>query len=202
MNGELSTSGKRYANDSIGNKHQLYLYGSAKIAGNVLALDGSKDSYAQFDSMKWPKDALTFTCWVKLRGHDIWARIWDFGNSQEHFLTLIAKDDQGRTSLFGRINKGAQVELRGPGADLLQDNVRSFVAVTIDGTHAAIFINGQPKAGSYYNFKMTSLGTTKNNYLGKSEFPDANLFASYDDFRIYDRELTQVELMQIYDIGK
>ena len=42
--------------------------------------------------------------------------------------------------------------------------------------------------------KPSSLGSTTQNYIGKSQWPDPNLTGSVDDFRIYSRALNATEV--------
>ena len=54
--------------------------------------------------------------------------------------------------------------------------------------------------GTFNGFTLNanSLGSTTQNYLGKSQFDDPYLPGSIDDFRIYTRVLTPSEITALY----
>ncbi|HEU5332217.1 MAG TPA: AbfB domain-containing protein, partial [Actinocrinis sp.] len=58
-----------------------------------------------------------------------------------------------------------------------------------------LYLNGNAVATSAnMTLHPSSLGTTNQNYIGKSQYPDPMLAATVDDFNIYDRALSATEI--------
>ena len=75
------------------------------------------------------------------------------------------------------------------------------VAVTIDADSntGSLYVDGELVGGNTdVNLTPSDLGNTTNNWLGRSQWPpDANLDGRLDDFRIYNRALTQGEVAHL-----
>jgi hypothetical protein len=74
-------------------------------------------------------------------------------------------------------------------------NTWSHVAVTLSGTTGTLYLNGTAVATSAnMTLHPSSLGTTNQNYIGKSQYPDPMLNGTVDDFNIYNRALSASEI--------
>jgi hypothetical protein len=65
----------------------------------------------------------------------------------------------------------------------------------LDGGTGTLYVDGLV-AGTTTGMTLTpaSLGTTPNNYIGKSQWPDPYLDGNIDDFRVYGRALSAAEI--------
>src|SRR6185437_7606088 len=74
----------------------------------------------------------------------------------------------------------------------------THVAVTLSGSTGTLYINGTA-AGT--NTSMTldpsALGSTGNNWLGRSQFGDPDLAGDLDEFQIYDHALTAAQVQAL-----
>jgi hypothetical protein len=86
--------------------------------------------------------------------------------------------------------------------------VWAHVAVTYDGSLAPaqrfkIYVNGINKKDDSKNNWNGTLGDIPASYarIANSGWVDEYFRGEIDDFRIYDRALTQAEIQQVYDFG-
>jgi hypothetical protein len=69
------------------------------------------------------------------------------------------------------------------------------LAVTLSGSTGVLYVDGVPaNTNLSMTLKPSSLGSTTQNYIGKSQWADPNLTGSVDDFRIYSRALNATEV--------
>jgi hypothetical protein len=72
------------------------------------------------------------------------------------------------------------------------------IAVALDGQTASIYIDGTLESTSAITLKLSDLGTTASNWLGRSQYAQDPYFkGTLDDFRIYDRALTAEQIAAI-----
>jgi hypothetical protein len=181
--------------DTSGNNNDLILHGAAsEIPGDtspVLHLDGPDGGYAQLpaDILSRSKD-LTISTWVKLDTIGQFSRIFDFGNNAQEYMFLTPG------MLNGKLGFAISTSGNGAETQILTDtaltagawtHLRLTIKHNADGrtSTGTIYVNGQ-QAGQNTSMALSpaDLGRTMNNYLGKSQFPDPNLSASFEDFRI------------------
>jgi hypothetical protein len=70
-------------------------------------------------------------------------------------------------------------------------------AIVIDGQAKTLtlYLDGEPVASAATAVLPTDLGKTTQNWIGRSQYEtDAYLLGSIDDFRIYNRALSDAEL--------
>src|SRR5215472_11811188 len=156
--------------------------------------------------------AITIETWVTPTLDDstagaLWARVWDFGNSDGtvgipgFFWFRVGTDAQG---LRGDIvPPGSGYTLSSTKTFL--NGVENHLVWTSDGSSskAKMYLNGV-LVGFNDNFPASagSMGTTTNDWLGRSQFsgdPYANI--AYNEFRIYQGELTPLEVAADFQTG-
>ncbi len=71
-----------------------------------------------------------------------------------------------------------------------------FLAATFNGTNARVYLNGQLKASSYQSFYSLSTINRTKCYIGYID-PNFNSFSHLDDLRIYNKSLTQTEILEL-----
>ncbi len=166
-------------------------------------------------------DQATFEAWITWYGPDTssWQRIFDFGTSNggENFSNTGATSDyifvtprsSANTLRFG-YNYGdlnnAQYERIIETAPVPTNAEEQHVVVVWDETQtkAQLYFNGRLEAEDLQtHMTLADLGEVidDNNWLGRSQWPDAMFNGSYHEFRIYDRALTPNEILGNYDAG-
>ncbi|MEK7951432.1 LamG-like jellyroll fold domain-containing protein [Luteolibacter soli] len=140
----------------------------------------------------------TFMTWVRLNGAPTtWQRIFDFGTGTTNYMFLSTQYGTGGSS-----NK-LRFAIRTPSVaeQIINSNIVTplgewaHVAVVLSGTTGRLYLNGaQVGENTTMTLSPVSLGTTTQNYLGKSQWNDPYLNAALDDFRIYSRAMTTEEI--------
>ena len=152
----------------------------------------------------------TITAWVKLNANPPWARLYDIGNGMadpdNHFMFFSPSgflgpkgvpEGVGATSFGGSPANEIQVY----STTLLPTGVWKHVAVS--GSHGVrtLYIDGYPVQTITTTLDVPPSEMepiSPNSWLGKSRFPaDAGADASFDEFRIYSRVLTQPEIADL-----
>ncbi len=185
------------AEDSSGNNQTAVLNGTVSYAegvtGQALMLDGSSGYASLPEGIVSTLNDFTISAWINAKSADTWTRVFDFGTGTDKymFLTLNA----GSSPRFAITTDGNGHEQIIDGTSAFPTGTWHHVAVTLSGTTGTLYIDGSP-AASNTNMTLTpaSLGSTNQNYIGKSQWPDPYLNGLVDDFRIYSRALRPSEL--------
>jgi uncharacterized protein len=137
--------------------------------------------------------ACTIAVWVRLTERRTWSRVFDFGTGTTTNMFLTADDGTGPR--FAITTSGSSGEQRITSTTRLPVGQWVHLAVTLNGAVGTLYVNGAV-AGT--NTAMTlspaDLGAPKNNWLGRSQYGDAHLKATLDEFHLFDRALTAGEL--------
>jgi hypothetical protein len=136
----------------------------------------------------------TVSAWVNPVSDDTWARIFDFGTGPtvNMFMTV---NGGGAGLRFAITTGGGGGEQQITGGGQLPLNTWSHVAVTLSGTTGTLYLNGTAVATNpNMTLHPSTLGTTNQNWIGRSQYPDPFLNASVDDFNIYDLALSPAEV--------
>ncbi|HEX7654024.1 MAG TPA: LamG domain-containing protein, partial [Verrucomicrobiae bacterium] len=189
------------------------LYPGASFPGNgTLALDGTTGFVWLPDDLVSNYTSVTFEVWATPTSNPTWARLFDFGINQGgpgtggaggtggngiNWMYMCLNDGNG--TYRGDINPGGNVAGPQPAAGQLH-----HLVWTIDNVAqtTAIYDNGQ-MVGFLSNFAATpqAVGHTYNDYIGRSQWPDAYFPGSLDEFRIYNSALTPVQVEADYEKG-
>ena len=74
----------------------------------------------------------------------------------------------------------------------------THLALTLSGNTGTLYLNGQiVGSNTGVSLHPAGLGSTTQNYLGKSQYPDPALQGSLDDFRLYGRALSAAEVLAL-----
>lgn len=191
------------AADASGNGLLGVLYnGSAVTTGkidNAVWLDGI-DDYVKMPSGFIEKlSDFSISTWVYVNAQSNWSRIFDFGSGTSAFMFLTAYN--------GSVMKFAIQTSDGRTQEVLANTampvgVWTHVAVTLGADKATIYLNGnQVGTTSAFKLRPYDLGTTTQNYIGKSQFAaDTYLSAKIDEFRVFNKSLTQSEVKEIMSV--
>ena len=164
------------------------------IDGNALDLSGG---HVQLPSgIVSTSGNFTAATWVNLDSIGVWSRIFDFGSGTDVNVFLTPSAGGTNRPRFGIKNGGNEQTIDANVA--LQAGQWNHVAVTIENGVGKLFINGA-LAGQANNLTLSpaDLGATTANYLGRSQYPDPLLNGKLDDFRLYNRAITDAELQSL-----
>jgi hypothetical protein len=126
-----------------------------------------------------------------------WQRIFDFGSGTGVYMFLCP-----RTGTNGAVRfaiRTATVNEQVVNAPRTLASGWHNVAVTFDSEAMKInlYVDGELVGSAATTLLPKDMGVTTQNWLGKSQWPDALYKGSLDDFRIYDRLLTQDEIKSV-----
>lgn len=165
---------------------------AGKLAG-ALNLCGNNEYASLPAGIVSSLNDFTVSAWVNPAANSSWSRVFDFGTgtTANMFLTLNA-DGHLRFAITASSGGGEQ-QITDAGA--LPLNTWSHVAVTVSGNTGTLYVDGQPVAtNTAMTVHPSSLGSTTQNWIGRSQYSDPYLNAMVDDFQIYDRGLSQTEV--------
>jgi hypothetical protein len=201
--------------DSVGGANGTVLGTGATFTGNRLTLPGGASGTAAYVDLpdgllsgnstnKGGSGEVTIEGWVKITGNRTWSRIFDFGSSSggsgqdnlfygaqvntdvhTHRLDVKNVDAVGGTGGGGTIDHGSTTF----GTNL------HFAITWNDATgEMRIFENGEFVARRTETARLTQLNDV-NVWLGRSQYTgDQNLQGEFDEFRMYNRILSDAEL--------
>lgn len=167
-------------------------------AATGLKLDGTANAYASLPAgVLSTLNDFTITIWVKMDALTNWMRIFDFGNGTNNYLFLtpqVGVTSGKSTVRYAIKNGGGEQQVSYNYTFPL--NTWTHFAITQAGNTCRLYINGALVAtNTGVTIKPAALGSTTQNYLGKSQFiADPNLKAKIDEFRIYNRALSAAEI--------
>jgi Concanavalin A-like lectin/glucanases superfamily len=218
------------ARDSIGAAPGPIVNATLAGTGSLTLAGGHGLEYVDLpnDIISGLNDA-TFEAWLTWGGGNAWQRIFDFGNSGggEDMPIIIpgttSSTYSGTTYLFLTANaasdssRGLDAGLRVAysldgvgneevcsGTESLPKGVPAHVAVVIDSkAHTiALYQDGALVVDECPLSRPLSDIDDVNNWLGRSNFTaDADLDASYDEFRIYSAALTPEQIADSFKFG-
>ncbi|WP_195763975.1 LamG-like jellyroll fold domain-containing protein [Pseudoduganella rivuli] len=180
------------AADASGNGHTATLAGTAAwTAGRqplakALSLPGGGAHVSLPAGLVDNLSDFTMAAWVYWNGNQTWARILDFGSNTTRYMFLSPRTGRG-TLGFAITTNGSRAEYRVDAPAPLPSGQWVHVAVTLAGADFTIYVNGVAvKTASGVNLPPLQLGTTTQNWLGRSQFSsDPSFSGKIDDFRIY-----------------
>ncbi|SFD49219.1 Por secretion system C-terminal sorting domain-containing protein [Chitinophaga sp. CF118] len=179
---------------------------STGYAGQALKLNGTATAYASLptDLVSTLND-FTISAWVSMDALSNWIRIFDFGTGTSKYLFLTV---QGGTASGKSIIRYA---IKNGGAEqavtynyTLPLNTWTHFAVTQSGNTCSLYINGVLVASNTnVNIKPATLGSTNQNYIGKSQYSADPMFkGAIDEFKIYSRALNAAEIAEALKVDQ
>jgi hypothetical protein len=193
--------------DSSGGGNNGVLLGSAKwvngMIGGAVSLGGTADYVALpigrvVDSLT----DCTISTWADWTAPDRqrgWQRIFDFGNGSVLNMFLTPSTSGGGPMRFAirtpAIGAEDQVNASAP-----MPAGWHHVTVTIDSAHTTItlYLDGEAIASNLgVRNKLSDMGNTNNNWLGRSQYDDPYFQGYLDDFYIFNRLLSPSEIKKL-----
>jgi hypothetical protein len=185
-----------------------YDFATGKV-GKALALHKAGVGYVIVPTAVFANTTdMTIALWVNVTTSQNWQRLLDVGvdaklsqNTQTgtKYLNLVPKNE-GTNMLFSITTDGYGGEQTLTGANP-PTGVWTHVAVVLAaGTGSKLYVNGaQSNANTSLTLRAASLGSIDYAFLGKSQFGvDPAFDGSIDEFRVYNRALTDAEVQALY----
>jgi len=203
-----------FESNNILNNYGSYSLALSNIGGsitninnrNALYLNGTSASYLNLGTIaNIPTSGMSFTCWIyPLSTNGDWHRIFDFGNGPGSDNILIG---------FQNNQQNLAWHISGYGTATQETNIISNKTIINKWTHV-IWTLSNPNANNRCTSKLyidKQLERTSSNmiyprniprqynYIGKSNWNSDPYYKGYiDDFMMFDKELTQTEINELY----
>jgi hypothetical protein len=193
-----ATSGTTAADSGSGGNPGTLQSGATWVVGaisNAVHLNGTANGYANLPSgLVSALNDFTISTWVKVDANATWARVFDFGSGTGTYM-FLAPASGGASVRYAITTSSGGGEQQLNRAGNLSTGVWHHLAVTLSGSTGVLYVDGVPaNTNLSMTLKPSSLGSTTQNYIGKSQWADPNLTGSVDDFRIYSRALNATEV--------
>ncbi len=163
-------------------------------AGAALAFNGTNGYIDVPDGAYFNGSDFTVSAWVRMGAYNNWSRLFDFGNgsSNNNVLVGLTNGTTGRPAaeIYTGTVSGGQIS--SPSNTL---PINQWVLLTYSWSNGTgtLFINGNQVIQGLQTAPTNIVRTI--NYIGRSNWAgDAYANARMDDFRIYNRLLSQAEL--------
>ncbi len=176
---------------------------SGTLSGGQLTLASASSQYSSLPAgIVATLTNFTIEAWVKLNSTANWARIFDFGNSTTSYMFLTPQNGSTARLRFGITTNSSGGEQQITGSAALTTGVWHHIAVTRNGLTGILYQNGVAVGtNNAMTIKPSNLGSTVNNYLGKSQWPDPYFNGLLDEFRIHSVALSAAEIAASYALG-
>jgi hypothetical protein len=192
------------ANDASGNGLNGTMIGGVTAVadrfgnlGGALQLNGTNGYIDAPDGVYFTGGDFTVSCWVKANTYANWSRICDFanGSANNNVLFAISNGTTGRPAceIYNNTTPGGTIT-----SPTVQTgtNTWSFMVYTFSGGVARIYKDGTQIASGSQTAPLPVLRTLC--YIGRSQWAgDAYANAAFDEFRIYNRVITSMEMTSL-----
>ncbi|WP_276484840.1 cellulose binding domain-containing protein [Paraflavitalea pollutisoli] len=188
------------AEDVWGAYHGTLNAGAGWVAGKDSATGGVGLTVAAKSYVQLPEGVLqtindfTIASWIKLPANQANnTRLFDFGNDAGTFMVLVPRINNNQVRYKITCPAGTYDRYI-PYAMPLNEWVH--VAISQQGNVFKLYVNGQLQyRDSAATVKPSQMGSTRNNYFGRSQFPnDPYCDHQYDDARIYSYGMNDAEV--------
>jgi len=181
--------------------------GTLPNCGNFLSgqltLASASSQYAQLPAeIVGTLSNFTIVAWVRLNSTANWNRVFDFGSGTTTNMFLAPQNGVSGTVRFAITTNGGGSEQQINCTSTMGTGLWYQVAVTLNGNTGILYLNGLPVGtNSPMTLRPSSLGTTANNYIGRSQYPDPYLDGVIDEYRIYSVGLSAAEIAATAALG-
>jgi hypothetical protein len=179
-----------------------------KIGTGALVLTRANSGYVSMPpAILAGATEMTIATWVNVTTTKAWARIFDIGSSSNTssnptngttnvYMNLVPVNNNGRP-VFAITTSGLNNEQHLTASNALPTGW-THVAVVLGGSAGTLYINGAVAATGAISLRPANLGTAGYAYIGKSWFPSDPYFdGQIDDFRVYNRALSEADIQAI-----
>jgi hypothetical protein len=199
------------ASDSVGGANGVLQNGASVKNGSVI-LNAALAQYVSLPTgIVSNLTDVTFEAWFNASTLYPWQRVFDFGIGTISYLFFTPENgNSGYGSFVGTprfsitLPGAGEVQINPTANQTLSTGNLTHVAITQDSVTriSTMYINGA-RVGSNPLTALTpnTLGSTANNYLGKSQFNDPYFDGSITEFRIWNKALSASQVAQNYQLG-
>jgi hypothetical protein len=195
------TSGTVANDSSGGGNNGAVLGGGQWVAGQLagaLRLDGVDDYVSlPVGPLMGSLGDCTLGIWVNFTGEgNNWQRVIDFGTGTANYIYLSARDATGMLHAAITANTGAWTDLIAP---LGLPTGWHHLGLVIDGKakRMKVMLDGEIVVEGSTLYTLADLGSTNNNWIGRSQYADPYFNGSVDDLRIYNEALTAAQVKKV-----
>jgi hypothetical protein len=176
--------------------------------GSAIQLNGTTQYIGlPIDSLIASLDDMTITCWANFSNvGGSYQRLWDFGvappdaDTDPNIYMFVTPRSGNNGPLQFAITTGGNDTQSNVYASATLPSGWHHVAASIDSSTMTmrLYQDGKLVAEDETSFLPSDLGATDQNYIGKSQWTaDAYYNGSIDELRIYNRVLTEAELLYL-----
>jgi len=215
------TPGSTTVKDSVGNADGTIVGTGAVFDGNgQLVLPGGTSSSADPSVIAAYVDLpnhiinvltnATFEAWVTWQGSGPWQRIFDFGTSLSgedvstgngNYIFLTPQGDVNlHYSARDPVTGAEPAPLNGPGPMITNTEILITAVYDYTANVARLYTNAVLVASGQAPVALTGIDDV-NNWLGRSQWPDALFQGKYNEFRIWDGALLPDQVAADYAAG-
>ena len=179
------------------------LPGGGTLSGGQLTLASASQQYVSLPAgVVGPLSNITVMAWVKLNSLSTWSRIFDFGNNTTTYMFLTPQCGGSGTLRFAITTNSAGGEQQINCSSTLSTGAWHQAVVTLSSGSGVLYLDGVAVGtNNSMTLNPASLGTTVNNYIGKSQWADPYMDGQIDEFRIYDVGLSSEEIAATAVLG-
>jgi hypothetical protein len=128
-------------------------------------------------------------------GSGSWQRIFDFGSGTSAYMFLCPRQDTSGNMRFGIRSASVNEQIVNSPGQMTVGWHHTAIVIDSQARTLTLYLDGQPVASAATVLTPRDIGTTTQNWIGRSQYDaDAYFFGSIDDFRIYNRVLSEAEL--------
>jgi hypothetical protein len=200
----FSESGGNTTVDSIGGPAWTGTLpnGGTLAGGQATLASGSSQYIALPVGVVSSLSNFTALAWVNLASTANWARLFDFGNGTTAYMFLAPQNGSSGTVRYSITSNSTANEQQINCNSTLTTGAWHQLAVTLNTNFGVLYVDGVA-VGTNNNMTLSpaKLGSTTNNYLGKSQFADPYLNGQLNEFRLYNIALSPDEIAAAYAIG-
>jgi endo-1,4-beta-xylanase len=201
----FSESGGSSVADSVGGPvWNGSLSNGGTLSGGQLTLSANASQYVSLPAgIVGGLSNLTVMAWVNPTTVSNWSRLFDFGNSTTVAMYVTAQNATTTNLYFAITTNSYTAEQPVYGNFPLSTGVWHQVTLTLNGSTGMLYLDGAAVGTTNaLTLNPVILGSTTNNYLGKSQWTtDPYYNGQFDEFRIYNAALSPAEVAATYALG-
>ncbi len=180
--------------DLSGNGNHGIIHGGLVGCG----FDGYDDYVEMPNGILADLDEFTITMHIKAQIEQTHQFTFCFGNSSTQYFFLNTSRPTTNTIRLAltKSGSGGEADIRSiPG---IRKGEEAYIAVTVNGSEAAMYVNGVPVAGGDLGFSPKELGETVCNWLAKSPYDDPYFCGDIYEFSIYSYEMSASDISAMH----
>ncbi|KAI0379621.1 acetyl-CoA carboxylase [Hypomontagnella monticulosa] len=166
--------------------------------GSALRLDGVNPT--QYVTL--PQETInqlrdfTIATWVNLASAQTWSRLFDFGHDST--INMFLTPSSGNAPRFAITVGGPDQEQQINGKAAIPTGKWTHIAVTLTGSTGTLYVDGKVVGtNTAMTLNPSNLDNPGNRWIGRSQYADALLNATVDEFHIFDRALSDAEIQSM-----